>query len=59
MKIYIDELDHDQIHEAFEPVREYVESLEPSRERSLAITKLDEAKMWAFAHFRVKGGGQP
>ena len=59
MKIFLDPKDHDRIHEAFEPVRKYVESLEPSRERSLTLTKLDEAKMWAFAHFRVNAGGQP
>ena len=59
MKIYIKEPDHDDIHEAFGPVRDFAESLNPSRERSLLLTKLDEAKMWAFAHFRVKEGGQP
>lgn len=54
---YVSRGQQEAITEAFAPVREYVEGLDQSRERSLALTKLDEAKMWAFAHHRVNNGG--
>ena len=59
VRTYLQDGEPEAIHDAFAPVRDFVESLPASRERSQALTKLDEAKMWTFAHFRVKAGGEP
>ena len=44
----------------FEGVEKYLRDIStffPSREISLAITNLEQAKMWAFADARIKAGG--
>jgi hypothetical protein len=49
---------HGAIQAEIADCRMLVEELPPSRERSLALTKLDEAEMWADRAPIVTGDGE-
>ena len=61
-KTFISEEDRQmvlQIYEAAEEMLKEPSVFPPSRETSLAITNLQQSRMWAFASLRVEYGGQP
>jgi len=58
-KTYVTKEQQDRIEEAFASVRDFAVRLRISRESRVVLDKLDEAKMWAFAHYRVAAGGSP